>query len=97
MIMITKNKTLSIFGENQNNATLVQKFIYCEKNIHMEVLTTIVVPQVQLRVKRTPALFAEHICWIVDRCYDEVIGSSGVSNDVIGFHIHNIYLIFPSG
>ena len=65
MIVITKNNTLSIFGENQNNATLVQKFIYCERNIHMEVFNIIVVPQEQLRLKRTLALFAEHICWIV--------------------------------
>ena len=66
-IMITKNKTLTIFGENQNNATLVQKFIYCEKNIHMEVFTIIVVPQEQQRLKRTLALFAEHICWMVSK------------------------------
>ena len=63
--MITKNETLSIFGENQNNATLVQKFIYCERNIHMEVFTIIALPQEQLQLKQTLALFAEHICWIV--------------------------------
>ena len=65
IIMITKNETLSIFGENQNNATLVQKFIYCERNIHMEVFTIIALPQEQLQLKQTLALFAEHICWIV--------------------------------
>ena len=32
-----------------------------------------------------------------DRSYDGVIGSIGVSNDVIVVHIHNIYLIFPNG
>ena len=42
------------------------------------------------------------ICWTYlldsfDRCYDGVIGSSGVSNNVIGVHIHNIYMIFPTG
>ena len=57
MIMITKNKTLSIFGENQNNATLVQKFIYCERNIHMEVFTIIAVPQEKLRLKRRHDVF----------------------------------------
>ena len=32
-----------------------------------------------------------------DRSYDGEIGSIGLSNDVIVVHIHNIYLIFPSG
>ena len=47
------------------NATLVQKFIYCERNIRMEVFTIIALPQEQLQLKQTLALFAEHICWIV--------------------------------
>ena len=64
----------------------------------MEVFTIIAVPQRQLQLQRTLALFAEHTYWIFfDRCYDGVIGSSGVSNDVIGVHIRNIYLIFPTG
>ena len=64
----------------------------------MNLFITMTVLQYQLQLKRTLALFADHICCGgFDACIDDgVIGSSGVFQDGIVVRIDYIYLIFPS-
>ena len=93
---ITKNETLSIFGENQNNATLVQKFIYCERNIHMEVFTIIALPQEQLQLKQTLALFAEHICWSVTQYRPSVLQNHWSRKDAFSLPVSYTHLTLPT-